>query len=305
MIISIKDAWSDKVVESHRNYVLGVINKASKIDGSWGSKYIAEFVARNEVAMSVGGVSDIKSAINDFQKVVEGKSDKVIDKINKSISRIVSYSSFCDKDKRDWSAYLLCKNFKYVMCPYCQQSLAITVFKDNYGAYRPTLDHFYPKHKFPFLALSLYNLIPSCQSCNSSLKAAKDFSENEHLHPYESEESISFEIDVGQYVRSRAEGEKKWELRVVCDAAGAAANSVNTFAVRERYEMVRSFVDRFAASSYIRFSVNKEKYRELFSEENIQNHLDEFMGFSPGRYRDEFMGKMKLDLYELIKGYRP
>ncbi|WP_159094479.1 HNH endonuclease [Stenotrophomonas sp. YAU14D1_LEIMI4_1] len=305
MIISIKDAWSDKVVEYHRDYVLGIINKASKVDGSWGAKYVAEFVARNEVAMSVGGVPDIKNAIDDFQNVVEGRSEKVIDNINKTISRIMSYSSFCDKGRLGWNAYLLCKDFKYVMCPYCQQSLAITVFRGKSGAYRPTLDHFYPKHKFPFLALSLYNLIPSCQSCNSSLKAAQDFSENEHLHPYESEESISFEIDVGQYVRSRAEGEKKWELRVVCDADGPAGNSVNTFAVRERYEMVRSFVDRFAASSYIRFSVNKEKYRELFSEEHIQDHLDEFMGFSPGRYRDEFMGKMKLDLYELIKGYRP
>jgi len=33
-----------------------------------------------------------------------------------------------------------------------------------------TLDHYYDKGSYPYLALSLYNLIPSCYVCNSKLK---------------------------------------------------------------------------------------------------------------------------------------
>ena len=36
-----------------------------------------------------------------------------------------------------------------------------------------TLDHYYDKGSYPYLALSLYNLIPSCYTCNSKLKKTK------------------------------------------------------------------------------------------------------------------------------------
>lgn len=38
-----------------------------------------------------------------------------------------------------------------------------------------TLDHFIPKGKFPYLSVSLYNLIPSCYSCNSKFKGQRNF----------------------------------------------------------------------------------------------------------------------------------
>lgn len=38
-----------------------------------------------------------------------------------------------------------------------------------------TLDHFLPKGKFPYLSVSVYNLIPSCYSCNSKFKGQRNF----------------------------------------------------------------------------------------------------------------------------------
>lgn len=49
-------------------------------------------------------------------------------------------------------------------CPYCNRNL-ITFLSDD-GKIKPPIDHFYPASKFPMLALSYYNLIPSCQTCN-------------------------------------------------------------------------------------------------------------------------------------------
>ena len=44
-----------------------------------------------------------------------------------------------------------------------------------------TLDHFYPKADYPFLALSLYNFIPSCYVCNTVFKNSKEV----QIYPYE------------------------------------------------------------------------------------------------------------------------
>ncbi|MDQ1856272.1 hypothetical protein [Chryseobacterium sp. WLY505] len=46
----------------------------------------------------------------------------------------------------------------------------VKMFRDHF-----TLDHFIPKGKFPFLSVSIYNLIPSCYSCNSKFKGQKNF----------------------------------------------------------------------------------------------------------------------------------
>lgn len=38
-----------------------------------------------------------------------------------------------------------------------------------------TLDHLLPQKNYPYLSLSLFNLVPSCYSCNSKFKKEKDF----------------------------------------------------------------------------------------------------------------------------------
>lgn len=60
------------------------------------------------------------------------------------------------------------------VCPYCNRSYIFTVEKDaRNGKVRPQYDHFFPKSKYPYLAVSMYNLIPSCAVCNSG-KSDKD-----------------------------------------------------------------------------------------------------------------------------------
>lgn len=47
------------------------------------------------------------------------------------------------------------------------------------------MDHFYPKSKYPFFSMSIYNLIPCCKFCNSSLKGVSDFSYESHINPFD------------------------------------------------------------------------------------------------------------------------
>ena len=52
---------------------------------------------------------------------------------------------------------------KITVCPYCNRDYINSRSKFSAGA---QLDHFYPKSLYPFFALSLYNLIPVCGTCN-------------------------------------------------------------------------------------------------------------------------------------------
>ncbi len=49
----------------------------------------------------------------------------------------------------------------------------------------PQLDHWLPKSKFPLLQLSFFNLIPSCEICNTRVKKTREFMKDVHVHPYD------------------------------------------------------------------------------------------------------------------------
>ncbi|MBU0632860.1 hypothetical protein KKA17_09450 [bacterium] len=93
------------------------------------------------------------------------------------------YGNFTNQ-KEEYDAYELAEKLKVDVCPYCNRNYTFTV-KSNNASTRPQFDHFYDKATYPILALSFYNLIPSCPTCNSTMKGTKQFSLITHVHPYE------------------------------------------------------------------------------------------------------------------------
>lgn len=89
------------------------------------------------------------------------------------------------------------KSMNIKVCPYCNHNYIFTINvekKENVSnkiSSRPQLDHYLPKAIYPILALSIYNLIPSCAVCNN-IKGEKEFS----FYPYDhiSEEKVMFKI---------------------------------------------------------------------------------------------------------------
>ena len=65
-------------------------------------------------------------------------------------------------------------NFNFRTCFYCNKDF-ITNFDTDKKVSTFQLDHFFDKGTYPYLALSFYNLIPSCSTCNSSkVKGSKN-----------------------------------------------------------------------------------------------------------------------------------
>lgn len=89
----------------------------------------------------------------------------------------------------NWNAYELIQKVNNSVCPYCNRSFTHAVFDNDIGFGRPEIDHFLPKSIFPFYALSLFNLIPVCHTCNhaksdtSVINNKSGSMEYSHLHP--------------------------------------------------------------------------------------------------------------------------
>lgn len=65
------------------------------------------------------------------------------------------------------------KNFGLRFCPYCNDEPIPTIIGGDKN-YRAAIDHFYPKARYPFLAVSLFNFIPAGTRCNSGFKSETD-----------------------------------------------------------------------------------------------------------------------------------
>jgi hypothetical protein len=75
------------------------------------------------------------------------------------------------------------KNIPLDTCPYCNRNYIYHLSK--LGKIKPQIDHFYPKSKYPFLGVSFYNLIPSCQTCNGfDAKGEDDPIDSGVVNPY-------------------------------------------------------------------------------------------------------------------------
>lgn len=125
------------------------------------------------------------------------------------LNYVFDYSGeFSNPRKIGWNSYVLAEKLGINVCPYCNRLFTNTVKKkvsvsEKYpqgsrSLIRPEFDHFYLHSKFPYLAVSFYNLIPSCSSCNSSLKGQTEMSILTHSHPYLEgfEKEMAFHTDV-------------------------------------------------------------------------------------------------------------
>lgn len=122
-----------------------------------------------------------------------GKRYNEICGIQQSLEKIFDYEKSFGKNgitiKKTikWNRDKLLSMMGISVCPYCNRQYINKYNAGNKHKTTADLDHFYPKSKYTFLALSLYNFIPSCQICNSRFKGDEDFYKGEYIYPYEEE----------------------------------------------------------------------------------------------------------------------
>ncbi|HEJ9230090.1 TPA: hypothetical protein ACS29S_002157 [Klebsiella oxytoca] len=298
MIISIKNNW-EKAIKAHTHYLNNLIcnflNKS--IPSSEGRDEAKKFILDVHHLLILAGKQDILESIDIYREYKHRLSitPDISKQFDKEIRSIFNYNKFVRKTG-SWNAYTLCKKSISRTCPYCNQAYAFSIQKKNRG-FRPTLDHFYSKDDFPHLALVINNLIPSCSSCNSSLKGTIDFFANEHLNPLWDDEVINFVLTHEDGVLTLIDGmissPEKIKIKISYDTTNISIkNTVNTFLINERYqEMTIEAIEFATAKLNLEYAVSTGiSYFKNNSESSI-------LRFDKREYKKYLLGKLYLDIY--------
>lgn len=183
---------SDKIVDSYYKQVLATARKKKSLitwceehlSNVFGEKYSFEDVikAKPSQLMELVRFFDgfdkedffkelyANDSVYKLKENDEGELEKTTEK-----NRCYISDTLYGNMKTEVRQYLLNSTEVYV-CPYCNRNY--TYNDDEVSTAQ--LDHFYSKSIYPILAISFYNLVPSCPTCNRLKKETKFL-----FHPYD------------------------------------------------------------------------------------------------------------------------
>lgn len=172
-------------------------------------------------------------------------------------------------DVKRYDAYQLATNLNRYTCTYCNRLYTSTMkTHSNKKIMRPTFDHWFSHGRHPLLALSFYNLIPSCTICNSSVKGSEQYTIASHLHPYldkDCADEVTFDYDFDKTT-------SKFDIKLVSKPnTPRALKSYSDWKLKEMYNAHHSEV-----ADLIRI-------KEAYSDQYVANVLKNYpkAGLSP------------------------
>ncbi|HIF9159995.1 TPA: hypothetical protein ACX6PK_000777 [Photobacterium damselae] len=156
-----------------------IINELKAIIQNYSSILIQSHIDKMELNTTE---HDMRESLRSIYSMMSGNfkySEKVID----------SFPVWVNDFPKMFNYEYVSKNFGHRIvsevsidiCPYCNNE-DIEQIHEKGAEDRPDLDHYFPKSKFPFLAVTLSNLIPSGNRCNQTYKRSHWMFKN--LHPY-------------------------------------------------------------------------------------------------------------------------
>lgn len=133
-------------------------------------------IGPDEAPRSLGGEGEFATMRSVFEEIIsniEGNNSNIITSVAVSeCKNIFKYKQLNVISKELNPAYWLQSQLCVKVCPYCNRVYTTTLYGKK--RVRPDFDHFYPQSRYPYFAVSLFNLIPSCNVCN---KAKFDYAE--------------------------------------------------------------------------------------------------------------------------------
>jgi len=210
------------------------------------------------------------------------------------------------------------------VCPYCNRNYITHLQgRRKKRVIGPTFDHFFDKATNPYLALSFYNLIPSCSVCNSNLKNQKEFYLDRHLHPYINDANDDFSFDFNLDLLSKHSNskiifkpkikykvdKKSDEYRRLKGDGSKNSGSINVFKLKEIYEKHYDTVEEI----HEKFDKNSHHYIKSISAhlESMGVPEEELYRYHFGNYynKEDFnkrpLAKLTKDIYEKMKAISP
>lgn len=195
----------------------------------------------------------------------------------------------------------LVEKMKTPICPYCNRQYTHSVTIDGRKRYLGDLDHVLPKSLYRLFSLSLWNLIPSCKSCNQIFKKDRG---THILNPQER----GFDDDcilvlkfqnIREIVGLDPPAKAQWVIQPSAspDDRGQIENNLHIFHLNEIYNHHRHDFQRVLLR---RFLAESTGYRKSLSRLLAVSTLD-FPSFwygvslDPSKFQEEMLSKAIYD----------
>ncbi len=184
------------------------------------------------------------------------------------------FVSSCYNISNKFSKYDFIKSIDKDTCPYCNRNYIYYISKSK--EIKPQIDHFFPKSKYPFLAMSFYNLIPSCQTCNGfGAKEEKDPLIEGLINPYllrNSDFTFTYVPNSAGIISSLLD-KNSIKVKILKNIPG----HLNVFKLTELYEQHADHIVELIVKSKIKYSETYRDYLKKYRESGLkfsENEID-------------------------------
>ena len=218
--------------------------------------------------------------------------DKIDSELRKKIidSKNISVCPYCNRN-------YISSTYKFLQCNICNQELLVIdgTEKECPGCKQEIkgltkvvntaqLDHFFPKDSYPLFAVSFYNLIPSCYSCNH-VKFNKDLKHS----PYDS--SFPFDDVKFTYIPKSTD---KIEIKI--DSCNPDfINGIRILGIEELYQSHIDVVNELIWKKEVYTKSYRDGLSKILNQTDLELSEAEVNRFITGYYTDkENYGKRPL-----------
>jgi hypothetical protein len=206
------------------------------------------------------------------------------------------------------------KNFinKVKFCPYCWKNNLtyfwnIDRFYDEEDDNRRTfeLDHFFPKDTFYNIWFNLYNLIPSCKSCNHLKHNLNPFEKTRFFHPYFwwiedntiiTEKNFDDEVTFNEKDLKNREyilNTEHWKLFTLKEIYNYSQDTKNDiWFIRDKVEKIKT--DKMNDKNLWLNKFNLEERKDLFFKNFYPKSEQDILKFSNWKLKKDLIGNLKL-----------
>lgn len=154
---------------AYKNQMIVEMNRYEKCKKSYCAKYIIPtLIAANTPVLVRKVLRCINSLKSGFPKEIKEKLNVIFPSWVDVFPTIFKYELLSSK-----FGYEIVDSSGLQICPFCNEEKINVVIGQN-KKFRPALDHFYAKSKYPYLAVTLSNLIPIGGRCNTAFKSDED-----------------------------------------------------------------------------------------------------------------------------------
>lgn len=198
-----------------------------------------------------------------------------------------------------YSAATLTHSLGIKVCPYCNKNYINNIYYSGDKVKRTCqIDHFHSKDSYPFLAISFFNLIPCCSTCNHiKSNAVIEYS------PYNSYFTAS---EIGKFEFLITSIDFLSDIKFIdirFDSIPIFKNNLSTFKLEEQYKFHKDIVQQIFKK---RLMYDQFKLKELVSEFNgLFNNEEELINLLYGNvltedFSQKPLSKFKVDIYQTI-----